>query len=194
MAYEYGTYHLADNPELYEPARTNNFQLVVTGLDTLLRAGVDEAVATDNDYIRNAQETIIMSVVSETAPHFELSNIDVQRGNSTIHFAGVPTFNSTTLVVNDYMGARTKEVMMAWQALAYDVRSDRVRAATNYKKDCILYEYTPDFEQVIRYWEIKGAWVSGLSENDFSNETNDKKTVTATIIYDRAIPHLPDEE
>ena len=194
MPNEYGTYHIADNPNLYEPARSNNFELVVTGIDELLQAGVDANTATESDYIINGQETIRVSVLSSSVPHFELDVIDVKRGNNTAHFAGVPTFSNTTLVVNDYMGARTKDVLMAWQGLAYDVRSEKVRLASNYKKDCVLYEYTPDFDTVIRYWEIKGAWVSNITESEFSNETNDKREVTATIVYDRAIMHLPDDE
>ena len=194
MANEHGAYHIADNPQLYEPARSNNFELVVTGIDTLLQAGVDENTATENDYIRNGQETIRVSVLSSSVPHFELGDIQVKRGNSTSHYAGVPTFNTTDLVVNDYIGARTKDVLMAWQGLAYDVRGEKIRSSANYKKDCTLYEYTPDYEKVIRYWEIKGAWVSNVTEDAFSNENNDKRQVTATIIYDRAIMHLPDDE
>lgn len=194
MANEYGTYHIADNPELYEPARSNNFELVVTGLDNLLQAGVDSSVAATNDYIRNATETIRVSVLSSSVPHFELNVIDIKRGNNTAHFAGTPTFNNANLVVNDYIGARTKDVLMAWQALAYDVRSEAIRPASTYKKDCTLYEYTPDYSKVIRYWEIKGAWISNIEEDPFSNENNDKREVTATIVYDRAIPHLPDDE
>ena len=34
----------------------------------------------------------------------------------------------------------------------------------------------------------------GLNEGEFSAETNDKRQVTATIVFDKAIPHLPDEE
>ena len=192
MANEYGTYHIADNPALYEPARSNNFELVITGIDSLLSAGIDPATASENDYIKTAQETIRVSVMSSSVPHFRLGTIDVKRGNNTVHFAGVPEFGEQTLKVNDYIGARTKDALMAWQALAYDVRTEKVRSASNYKKDCVLYEYTPDYETVIRYWEIKGAWVSNVSEDDFSNENNDKREITATIVYDRAIMHLPD--
>ena len=81
---------------------------------------------------------------------------------------------------------------MAWQALAYDVMTDKVKLAANYKKDITLFEFTPDYSKEIRHWEIKGAWISNITEPEFSNETNEKKTVTATIVYDRAIMKLPD--
>lgn len=189
-----GTYHLADNPKLYEPARTNNFEFIVTDIDSLLYAGLNpELQHQANDYITNGQETLRLSVVSSSVPHFTLGVIDVRRGNNTMHVAGVPTFENHTLVVNDFMGARTKSVLLAWQALAYDVKTEKVHRADNYKKTCYLYEYTPDNDEVIRYWELVGCWISGLSEGEFSMEDNNKKTVTATIVFDKAIPHLPDD-
>ena len=190
-----GTYHLADNPQLYEPARSNNFEFIITGIDSLLYAGLNpELEHQANDYITNGQETIRLSVVSSSVPHFTLGVIDVKRGNNTMHVAGVPTFENHTLVVNDFIGAKTKSVLLAWQALAYDVKTEKVHRADNYKRTCYLYEYTPDNDTVIRYWELVGCWISGLSEDTFSMEDNAKRTVSATIVFDKAIPHLPDEE
>ena len=193
MAEYMGTYHLADNPQLYEPARTNNFEFVVMDIDSMLRAGANAENPGESDYITNGQEVLRVSVVSSSVPHFNLGVIDVKRGNNTMHVAGVPTFDNHTLILNDYMGARTKSALLAWQAQAYDVRTEKVHRATNYKKTCYLIEYSPDYDEVIRKWRLVGCWISGLNEPEFSNETNDKKTVTATIVYDKAIPMLPDE-
>jgi hypothetical protein len=180
-------YHLADNPQLYEPARSNNFEFVATGIDELTVAGADTNI--DNPAtIKNGQETLRVSVLSSSVPHFKLDSIDVKRGNNTVHFAGTPTFDDHTLKLNDYMGARTKSVLMAWQALAYDVKTEKIHTASNYKKDCTLVEYSPDYSTIIRSWSMKGCWVKELTEDEYSNETNDKRTVTATICYDRAIP------
>lgn len=190
----FGTYHLADNPQLYEPSRSNNFEFIVTDIDDLIYAGTDKNTATDKDHITNGQEVLRVSVVSSSVPHFSLSKIEVKRGNNTINFAGTPTFEDGQLVLNDYMGARTKSILLAWQALAYDVTTEKVHRATNYKKDCTLVEYSPDYEEVIRTWTLKGCWISSLSEDAFSNESNDKRTVTATIVYDKAIPHKSEIE
>lgn len=194
MAISYGTYHLADNPQLFEPARSNNFEFVVTDIDNLLQAGVSEELAQDNDYIKNGQDIIRLSVVSYSVPHFTLSEIPVQRGNNTMYFAGVPSFESGTLKVNDYIGARTKDALLAWQALAYDVNTEKVHTSDKYKKNCQLIEYSPDYEEIIRTWDLKGCWITKLSEGDFNNEQNEKRTVEATIRFDKAIPHKPDVE
>ena len=186
----YGTYHLADNPALYDPMRNNTFEFVVTGLDKLLRVGADGSE--ENAYITNAQEVLRLSVDSASIPMFTQEVIPVKRGNSTIKFAGTPSFASGSLVVNDWIGADSKSVLMAWQNLSYNVKTDRVGNAADYKKDCWLIEYTPDYTKQVRQWQLKGCFISGLSEDAYSMSSDGKKTISATIEYDRAIMSLPD--
>ena len=186
----YGTYHLADNPALYDPMRNKTFEFVVTGLDKLLRVGADGSE--ENAYITNAQEVLRLSVDSASIPMFTQEVIPVKRGNSTIKFAGTPSFASGSLVVNDWIGADSKSALMAWQNLSYNVKTDRVGNAADYKKDCWLIEYTPDYTKQVRQWQLKGCFISGLSEDAYSMSSDGKKTISATIEYDRAIMSLPD--
>ena len=189
-----GAYHLAQNPELYEPARTNNFEFYVPTLpDNLLYAGVlaTDQVKDDKKFIKNGGKSLRVAVLSSSVPHFALGKIEVKRGNSTMNVAGTPEFSPMTLVCNDFIGARIKDILMAWQALAYDVRTQLVQKMSNYKMDGYLIEYTPDYEE-IRRWHVYGCWVSEVSENEFNNESNEKRTTTATLVYDYAIPELPD--
>lgn len=174
-----GTYHLANNANIYELMRTNNFEFIVTDIDGILKAG-----STTSSYA-NAQEVIRMSVVSFPIPHFTQRPIEVKRGNTTLKYAGVPEFSSGQLVLNDYIGADTAGVLEAWQNLSYNVKTEKVGVSADYKKDCFLIEYSPDY-QPVRRWILRGCWVSGLSEDTMSNEQNNGKKITATIEYDRA--------
>lgn len=178
-----GTYHLAANTNLFEVQRTNNFEFIVTDIDGITRAGMigGEAQST----FPNAQEIIRLSVSSSAVPHFEQSVIEVKRGNSTMKFAGTPTFASGDIKVVDYIGASAKEVLMAWQNLSYNVVTDKVGLASDYKKDCYLVEYTPDYQKV-RQFKLHGCWISNLQEEEYNHESNEKKLVTCTITYDRA--------
>lgn len=178
-----GAYVLADNPNLYEIQRKNYFEFVVTDINGILRAG--STGEEGNARIDNAQEVLRVSVVSAPIPHFTQTPIEIRRGNSVMKAAGVPSFNNGTLVVNDYIGADTKAVLMAWQNLSYNVRTEKVGLMSDYKKDAYLVEYTPDYQQV-RKWRLHGCWVSGISETDYSQESNEKNTIQATIEYDRA--------
>jgi hypothetical protein len=100
-------------------------------------------------------------------------------------FAGTPEFDSGSIELNDYIGAGTKDVLMAWQRKSYDVKTEKVGLASDYKMTAYLLEYTPDY-QLVRTWKLYGCWISGLSEGGYNHESNDKHAITATIQYDRA--------
>lgn len=181
-------WHIADNPGVYQPATTNNFEFVIHDIDNLLKAGVDEATADAEDYLYGGQETIRLAVNKATAPHFTQNEITINRGNTKTYFAGAIEYSEEPIDVIDYVGRSGKSVLMAWQRLSGDAKSGAVGNASEYKKTCELIEYTPSYEKV-RSWILVGCWVKGLSENDFNHEQNDKKVVTATIRYDRAYPN-----
>lgn len=81
---------------------------------------------------------------------------------------------------------------MAWQALAYDVKSRKGGRMKDYKKTCTLAEYTQDYE-LIRQWKLYGCWVSEISEQNFNRESDEKRSITVKIPYDRAEMLGPDE-
>ena len=181
------------NPELYEPAVSNTFQFVVNPqLTKLLYAGVDRSIqdvlSDESNYLYNVDETIRLSIISGKVPHFTIEPIEIRRGNSRLTYAGMPSFDNEDLTLHDFVGARTKDALMAWQAMAYDVVNDVVRSATNYKYDCTLLEYTPDMSKVLRSWTLKGCWIGGISEDPFNLSERNERTITATLHYDRAIP------
>lgn len=178
-----GTYHMAANTNLYEIQRTNNFEFIVTDIDGIIKAGMlgNES----NGKIANAQEIIRMAVTESSVPFFSQNAIEVKRGNSTMKFAGVPTFEAGTIKVNDYIGASAKEVLLAWQSLSYNVTTEKVGLASDYKKDCYLVEYTPDYQKV-RQWKLHGCWISKLGGATFSSENNEKMQLDVTIEYDKA--------
>ena len=188
---QHGTYHMADNPNLYEPQRVNNFEFVVTDLDNLIQPGTAVPVTpgvepTGGRVIEQAQEVLRLSMISTFLPHFQQNPIEIKRGNNTLRYAGVPNFNSGgTIRVNDFIGAGTKAILEAWQALSYNVYTEKVGLASDYKKDCYVIEYTPDY-QVVRQWRLHGCWISNIQEDDYNNEDNAKHNITATIEYDRA--------
>lgn len=193
MADNKGTYHITDNNDIYEPARNNNFEFIVAGIDGILKAGTDQSVINENDYIKNGQEVLRVAVESASVPNFQLGTIEVKRGNTTAKFAGVPTFSSGSLVVKDYISidsgySNPKDILLAWQALAYDVRTEQVHRAKNYKRTGTLIEWDPAYKTIVRKWTIEGAWVSEVSEDAFSTENEGQRKITATIVYDKAYP------
>ena len=217
-----GTYHISTDLQNYETARSNFFQLIVEDLDELLYPefsydGTNEKDATKlvtgkARYAKNSGQDILrLSINKAFVPHFSMNPIEVRRGNSVVKFADTPTWDSNkTLEFQDFVGLETKTVLMAWQALAYDVMTDTQGRAgkyvigkdrngndiyrQGYKKDCTLVEYTPDF-QPIRYWKLIGCWISAIQESDFdvTNAGGGGRQITVTFEYDRAEMHMNDD-
>ena len=183
-------YHLSTGTHrAYQPAKKNFFEFIVEDLDNLLKPGVEVDLAEENDYIRNGQEVIRLTVNKAPVPHFELNDIEIRKGNSIVHYAGTPTFSDGTLEVDDMIGAQSKAVLEAWQNLAYNVVTDKGGRAIDYKKNATLIEYTSDHVKV-RSWKLIGCWIKNISEDDYDKTNDDLVRVQGTIRYDRAIPEI----
>lgn len=175
-----GTYYLADNPQYYEPQRTNTFSFYVAGLDQLLK---DHNITINTD--TSVEKVLELSVKTSSVPHFGIDPITINRGNSQMKFAGKPTFDAGSITVNDYIGAQTKDILMAWQSLAYNVETEKVGLASDYKLDAFLLEYAPDYT-LVRTWVLRGCWVTKISEDNYDHENTSAKTLTVDISYDKA--------
>lgn len=191
-----GSYHLANTPELYEPQRNNNFMFEVSlttdsngNLIDLYRAGIDPITEGSYAYSRfgNPNEVVQISVSKTSIPTYSQNVITVDRGNTSIRYAGKMTFaENFTLGLYDFIGAEVKDILLAWQALSGNPYTERVGHASDYKKLAYLCEYTPDY-QLVRRWKVEGCWVSELSFGEYKYDgDNDKVEIEATIVYDRA--------
>lgn len=189
------TRHISTNLAAYEAARTSFFTLVVNDLDNLLKPDYkgNPEDAADTDRIVNGQEILKLNVIKCPVPHFEVATHDYRRGNDVVHFAGVPTWNGGTIVVDDVVGLDTKSILMAWLYLAYNPHTRKGGRMRDYKKTCTLCEYTQDYE-LIRTWTLEGCFITKLTEDDFDRENDGKRQISAEFIFDRAIVELPDEE
>lgn len=184
-----GAYHIANNPELYEPQRKNNFELQVTGLDDLISIYSTEF---DKKKVANASEVIRIALAKGFIPNFAQEEIKVSYGNNDIKFAGKPQWQSGDLALNDYIGAQTKEVMLAWQRQSYDPKTQKVGRAKDYKHVAYLVEYAPDGE-IVRTWKVFGCWIKELKFDDPSYENDGKQQMTASISYDYAYPEIDED-
>lgn len=188
----FGAYNIANNTIEYNPQRLNNFNLVVEDIDGILRPGADINNPQESDRLNNAQETIMIALRSCDPPTSSQPQIPVQKGNSTIKFPGKPTFSDINLTAYDFMGSNVKDVFYAWQNLCYNRTYDFVGNKSSYKKNCTLYEFTPA-GNVVRYWEIKGAWPTSVNVSGFDTTSDDQAIVNVTLSIDWADIHLPDE-
>ena len=174
-----GAIHLANGGSLYEPARGNTFRFIVTDIDNLVKPGT-------TDVLVNAQKYLEASVVSVDLPMFSQDVINIRRGNSVMKAASIPTFGEGSLVIDDFIGADSKSIILAWQQLSYNVATDKVGYMSSYKKNCWLVEYDVNYSKITRQWLLHGCWISAVSQDAYNYESGDRRQLTATVQYDYA--------
>lgn len=192
--------HIATNLEAYEAARSGFFVFEIAPsemtnlLETNYTGGIADPDAAnhfmDSDF---ASKALRLNVVQTSVPHFDITPHQFVRGNDVVNFAGVPKFGNGSIAIDDLVGLDTKSVLMAWQRLAYDPNTFKGGRMKDYKKTCTLMEYTQDYE-LIRSWTLYGCFITTIQEDEFNKENDGKRTLRATLVYDRAIMKLPEEE
>lgn len=179
--------HISANPSLYEAARSSFFTLTIDGIDDISRAaygGKDEVIAGEG---WTASSSLTLSVTDAAVPNFSLQTLEYRRGNEVVKFAGVPTWDSGDIKLDDIIGLETKNIILAWKGLAYNTKTRKGGRMADYKKTATLCEYTQDYE-LIRSWTLYGCWISKVSEDNFNKAggSDDKRAISATLEYDRA--------
>lgn len=177
----------------YEPQRTNNFELQITGLNTIVRAGFSEGGTNgfSSDIWKRLGETetiqeLILSIRSAFSPKTSISILEIPYGNTKTKFAGVPSYDTGTIVWNDYYDQDTELILKAWQSAAFDESTGAVGDAINYKRTAYLTMFSPSGRKA-RRWKLYNCWVSDVNGDDFSNENNNVRGLSATFVYDKAV-------
>lgn len=165
--YQMGTYHMA-NDNAFEPQRSNNFEVQITGL------GEDG-------------KTITLSVDSFDAPNITQNPIEVPYGNNKIKFAGTPSFADSSITTTDFIGKDVEKVLSNWQKLSYDYSTQKIGWAKDYKKTAYLIKYDPS-GGTPRSWVLVGCWLSALNLGSFAQGNSEVRKINCTLTYDYAIP------
>lgn len=172
-----GASHLAT--ENWEIQRTNNFEIAISELDTMIGAGTSRIIT--------------LAIESGFLPS-ETSNVEVLNyGNSQVKVAGTTTYSNGQIVVKDAIQKDVEKIITEWRKRVYDPKGDvlgtkdAVGLAQDYKVDARVVQWAPD-GSMLRTWRLEGVWPSGVEYGalDYTSQ-GAKKTVSITLEYDRAI-------
>lgn len=186
---DFGAYHLSANPSLYQPQLQNNFKFVFPDFQRLLKEGKtgDE----EDAYIYNVSNSLTVALRSTDVPSYDQNVVTIRRGNSMAKYAGTIEWTPIRMSFNSFEGSHTKDAILAWRSLSYNVQRDTVACLDNvevpYKQDCFLLEYSPDW-RLQRQWKIINGFPTTVSFSNYDNEAqNSPVTIDLTLQYDRAI-------
>ena len=147
----------------YEVQRTNNFEVVLDGMD----------------------DAFTLAVESAPSPSINNDPIELAYGNANVKVAGAATYDDFEITCKDFIDADMEAYLYEWRGQVYDPKSDRIGWAKDYKRDGYLHQYSPD-GTCIRSWRIIGAWPTNFNGGDFAYDGADKKVITMTLAIDKA--------
>lgn len=176
-----GAAHFTANKNIFEIQRGNNFEFLI---DSSLNGAL--AYGSDTKKFTNAQEYIRLSVKGSSVPHYTQDVIEVRRGNTSVKYAGPMKWGSGTLQCYDFIGAETKDILMAWQAKSGNPLLQTVSQQSEYKLNATLIEWTPDYSKQVRVWKLEGCWISSITEDEYSQDASGARSINCSIEYDRA--------
>lgn len=176
--YYKGAQHMVGT-DVFEPQRTNNFEIRFEDLDTLV-SSTGEMKYTD------CGKAITLSVanVGDLAQNIEA--ITVNYGNNAIKFAGKPSLNSISVTINDFIGLETERILEAWSSLVYNKNTQTVGKASVYKKRGYLIEYSPDYE-IAKVWQLEGCWPGTITYGGYAQENSGQRQITMDLNIDFAL-------
>ena len=182
--------------ETYEPQRTNNFELQIVGLHNIVKAGFsssdknhgysDEVWRRLNKEKESTVRELILSIKSAFSPKTSVSVLEMQYGNTKTKFAGIPSYDNGTITWNDFYDYDTELILKAWQSAAFDDTTGAIGDAINYKRTAYLTMFSPSGRKA-RRWKLYNCWVSDVNGDDFSNDGNNTRGLSATFVYDKAV-------
>ena len=163
MSRQLGAIHYAANSR-YELQRTFNFEVVISGLP----------------------EDVTLNVVSFPLPQLSNPGIAVSYGNSKMYIPGQAEYQQGEFVVNDAIGADIERLLNDWRRDVYDEETDEIGLFDNYAKQGMIYHWAPN-GTMVRKWKLLYVWPEEVNYGALSNETSDKKTISMTLRYVKAV-------
>lgn len=186
LDYKLGTYHMVGK-DAFEPQRTNNFELQIIGLNRYYWFDDTATGKGQENLPENVGQDLTLSINNFTAPNFDITPLEVAYANNKLKFAGVPNFGSGSIDFNDFLGIDTERILMSWFKEAYNVKSQAVGRASNYKRTAFLIEYDPSGESA-RVWQLNGCWLSSINLGSFAQDSNQVRKISCTFQYDNCYP------
>lgn len=159
--------------ETLELQRQDNFELHILGLSLESEA----EGAKDNN--------LVFAVETAALPSTSNEEVNVPWGNRVIKVAGKVAFDSQSVNLKDFIGADIEALIWKWRCQVYNPETDQVGWAAEYKKEALLYEFSPE-GTIARIWKYVGMWPQQVNFGSLDQSSGDKKMIECTLSYDYA--------
>lgn len=159
----------ADALNAYEPQRSNNALLYITGVPNI--------------------QIIELSIQQFNVPKRTMGKIELAYLNEKRKYAGVPEYDDLTCSFKDLVNADTAAAIYAWTQLVHDDIKGTTGLKTKYAKDGYIRFFGPDGDaQWDRDWDLFGIWPMSMDPSDIDMTSDQQVLLSVQFSVDKAIP------
>lgn len=183
--------------------RSNNSQFGSENFDASYQTGLNQLNTALNVSLQNIN-----------APTKSIAAIVIDFFNSRINFAGKPTYGTSNITLNNFIGIKSRNILAAWSDIALNPRNlaggwarslpdtelnasgligrndlndaqlDRLFSLIGYKVDGILLECARD-GTIVNQWDYIGMWISQFTPGSYNTSGSQSSSqVNATLTVD----------
>ena len=163
----------------WEPQRTANFAIVISGLADA--------------------ERLVLCTKKLKIPGVAVSKQAIKYFNESTHYAGaVEPFGDSTINFRDYIDVDVISVLAKWYNQVWQPDTGTIGWASDYKKTAEVYLLPPSLPGGSavplapfrnRIWTLYGLWPTKLDYPDLDNDaTGEQSIIELVLSVDRAMP------
>ena len=136
----------------------------------------------------NWESLVSLHVDTSALPTYTFEEVEALTINGRSYFAGAATFESMSITSKDLIDGKTARGWLKWSKLIYDVQTGRLGLASDYKRQCFVYQYAPNgWNQ--RKWIFDGMWPQTINFGTLDlSATTTINMIEVTLRYDKAYP------
>lgn len=135
--------------------------------------------------IEGFSEEFLLHVRTSTLVSKTFTPIETRFFNDLVKQAGTRSFDELALEIHDAIGPDVERQLYQWQELIMSSTTGFMGYAADYKRSAKVTEYNINGE-IRSVWQFEGVWPTNINYGTLTREDVAKKSISATLSYDRA--------
>lgn len=164
---------LGTSASTWEPQRSNNAVLYVTGVDFAPGLQWDT--------------TLRLALASFSLPKNETQPQMIPYLNEVRKFAGQTMFADINVTFHDYVERQTASVLWAWRFKIHDPRTGIRGLKSEYARQGYIEQFAPDGTRTIRY-ECFNIWPASVDFGEIDMASDEPIRIGCNFVVDKVYP------
>ena len=156
----------------FEPQRTNQMRLIITGLD---------------GQSSSKDDVLVLAINHFPLPKVSSGVVEVGYLNEKRKFPGNPQYQAMQLRFVDYVDKDIAGILWRWRQLVHDPVTGKGQLAAIFKKTAYVQMFSPD-GQIERDYRMEGCWLSDYDHSESDQEGEEVVKIMVTMEIDKFYP------